>query len=135
MDIYHYRIALSFLLFRLFNAFSKGILRKRPLVEFFVRKEIRIIRIISPEIEVLLIRGINFIFGKIILIILISFRSCVAARGRFFIEFSVKTRVKYPQNSREIHQHVLRLIHAKYGAFRRFLESPDNQILACERIS
>ena len=61
------------------NAFKKG-MKKRPLIEFFVRKEIRIIRIISPRIDVLLIRDINFIFGEIILIILISFRSCVAAK-------------------------------------------------------
>ena len=39
-----------------------------------VRKEIRIIRIISPGIDILFIRDINFIFGESILIILISFR-------------------------------------------------------------
>ena len=48
-------------------------------LSFFVRKEIRIIRIISSGIEVLLIRGKKIISGKIILIIPISFRSCVAA--------------------------------------------------------
>ena len=73
--------------------------------------------------------------GEIILIILISFQSCVAARGRFFIEFSVKMRVKYPQNSHEIYQLVLRLIRAKYDAFRLFSESLDNQGLACGRVS
>jgi len=39
-----------------------------------VRKEIRIIRIISSGIDVLLIRGKKNISGKIILIIPISFR-------------------------------------------------------------